>query len=105
MSIFSKRVKQLRKDNGWSQDEMAQRLGVTRSAIGNWEQGTREPTYEMLEAIADVFNCEMQYLIGEKPASDLSVDERYVIECMRSSKEYRERLMSYAKFLAKEVDL
>ena len=105
MSIFSKRVKQLRKDNGWSQDEMAQRLGVTRSAIGNWEQGTREPAYEMLEAIADTFNCEMQYLIGEKPASDLSIDERFVIESMRSSREFRERLLSYARYLVKEVKL
>lgn len=103
MSIFSKRVKQLRKDNGWSQDEMAQKLGVTRSAIGNWEQGTREPTYETLEAVADLFNCEMQYLIGEKPASDLSIDERFVIEYMRSSREFRERLLSYARYLVKEV--
>ena len=100
MSIFAKRVKQLRKDNGWSQEDFAKRLGVTRSAIGNWEQGTREPPYEMLEAIADVFNCEMQYLIGEKPASDLSLNERYIIECMRNIDGFERRIMDYARYIA-----
>ena len=105
MSIFSKRVTQLRKDRGWSQEELAQRMGVTRSAIGNWEQGTREPDYVTLERVADLFNCEMQYLIGEKPASDLSLDERYIIEYMRSDAQFKDRLMAYAKFLAKEGNL
>ena len=99
MSIFAKRLKQLRKDNGWSQDDLAQRLGITRSAVGNWEQGLREPPYEMLEAIADTFNCEMQYLIGEKPASDLSINERYIIENMRADAGFNDRIMEYARFL------
>lgn len=102
MTMFQKRVKQLRKDRGWSQDETAARLGVTRAAVGNWEQGIREPDYVTLEKIADVFNCEMQYLLGEKPASDLTIDERFIIENMRANAAFCEQIINYAKFLVKE---
>ena len=105
MSIFSKRIKQLRADRGWSQQEFANRMGVTRSAVGNWEQGLREPDYTTLERVADLFNCEMQYLIGERPASDLSLDERFIIEYMRTDDHFRECILSYAKFLVKEGNI
>lgn len=64
MSKFAIRIKELRTRNGWSQDTLAEKLGITRSAIGNYETGQREPDYETLETIADLFNCDMDYLTG-----------------------------------------
>ena len=99
MGIFANRVKALRKENGWTQDDFARRVGVSRSCIGNWEQGLREPEYESLEKIADMFNVDIEYLNGKKPGSDLTVDERYIVEVMRTDKSINDRLLSYAKFL------
>lgn len=62
-NIFPIRLRQLRELNGWTQEELAKRLGVSRSKIGNYEQGTREPGFEDLEAIADIFNCTIAFLI------------------------------------------
>ena len=63
MSVFQHRLRELRELHGWSQEQLAHKLGVSRSKIGNYEQGTREPGFEDLEAIADVFNCTMAFLL------------------------------------------
>lgn len=64
MANFSERLKALRTVIHMSQEELARRLGVTRSCIGNYEQGKRSPSVEDLEKIADFFNVDMDYLIG-----------------------------------------
>lgn len=63
MSVFQHRLRELRELHGWSQEQLAHKLGVSRSKIGNYEQGTREPGFEDLEAIADIFNCTIAFLI------------------------------------------
>ena len=64
MSKFSTVFKNLRINNGYTQQELANRLGVSRSAVGMYENGEREPDFETLEAIADFFNVDMDYLMG-----------------------------------------
>ena len=66
MASFEERLKSLRKSQGWSQDVLADKLGTTRSCIGNYEQGTRMPDIETLEQIADFFNVDMPYLLGRQ---------------------------------------
>lgn len=64
MKIYVERIKSLRKERGLSQDQLAAMLGVSRSAVGMYETGKREPDFEICEAIADIFNVDMDYLIG-----------------------------------------
>lgn len=64
MSKFSSVFKNLRVSSGHTQQELATKLGVSRSAIGMYENGEREPDFETLEAIADFFNVDMDYLMG-----------------------------------------
>ncbi len=64
MKIYAERIKSLRKERGLSQDQLAAMLGVSRSAVGMYETGKREPDFEICEAIADIFNVDMDYLIG-----------------------------------------
>ncbi len=64
MKIYAERIKNLRKERGLSQDQLAAMLGVSRSAVGMYETGKREPDFEICEAIADIFNVDMDYLIG-----------------------------------------
>lgn len=65
MIDFAFKLKSLRELRNWSQEELARRLKVSRSKIGNYEQGIREPGFEDLEAIADIFNCPVSYLIAD----------------------------------------
>lgn len=64
MGNFQNVFKQLRLASGLTQAEMAEKLGVSKSTISMYENGNREPDYEILERIADFFNVDTDYLLG-----------------------------------------
>ena len=47
-----------------TQTELAKKLGLTRSSLSMYELVEREPGFEILEAFADFFNVDMDYLLG-----------------------------------------
>lgn len=76
MANFNDMLKYLRVREKMSQAELADKLGVSKSTVGMYELGKREPDFETLEAIADLFNVDMNFLLG-KVGSELSPkDER-----------------------------
>lgn len=64
MSIFSERLKDCRKRFGFTQKELAQKLGIASSAVGMYEQGRREPDSTMLLKICSVLDTTTDYLLG-----------------------------------------
>lgn len=46
-----------------SKTEVAKYLGITSAAVGNYESGIREPSFETLDALADLFNVNVDYLL------------------------------------------
>lgn len=69
MGNFSSVFKTLRLKSGLTQQEMAEKLKISRSSIGMYENGEREPSFELLESIADFFNVDMNYLLGKSELS------------------------------------
>ena len=65
--MLGARIAALRRDAGWSQAELAGRLGVSASAVGMYEQGRREPSADTLVALADIFGVTTDYLLTGKP--------------------------------------
>ena len=65
MPSFADMLAYLRKRAGYSQTELADKLKISRSAIGMYESGKREPDFETLEALADTFNVNMDTLLGK----------------------------------------
>ena len=65
MATFSERIKLLRNQKGWSQQRMAEELGISKSSVNMYERGEREPGFETMEAIADMFNVDMNFLYGK----------------------------------------
>lgn len=64
MADFAKVFKQLRKERDLSQSMLADRLGLSKSAVNMYERGDRRPDFETLERIADFFNVDMNFLLG-----------------------------------------
>lgn len=62
---FAKRLIELRKSKGISQKELANYIDVSPSLVGMYEQGRRKPSFEILEAIADYFNINIDTLYGK----------------------------------------
>lgn len=98
MSKFSDTLVYLRKRAGFSQQELADKMEVSRSLVGMYESGQRMPSYEMLEALADIFNVNIDFLTGHEDSGEMS-------------KEFREKLANIietrdkADLVAAGVDL
>lgn len=59
-------IRKLRLEREWTQGELADRLGVSRSALGNYERELREPGIDLLIKLADTFNTTIDALVGRK---------------------------------------
>lgn len=81
------RVKELRKQAGLTQQELADQLGVIRKTISNWERGTNRISPEHTENLARFFQVSVGYLLGvssdRKVSSDLG---HYVAYRLKSEK-------------------
>ena len=64
MKIFSERLKDLRKEKGFTLKHVAELLNCPLTTYANYEQGVREPSLEMLSALCDVYDVTSDYLIG-----------------------------------------
>lgn len=85
---IGRRIQTMRKSHGLTQDEVAEQLGVTRSAVSFWEHGQREMSVEMVDALADVFNCRPSAIVDDEiPGED---DELWELrEAMRRNPDVR----------------
>lgn len=64
MEIFSKRLKELRKERKVSLRELAKAIGVSNSSLCRWENGTSQPLLDNIKAICDYFHVTPNYLMG-----------------------------------------
>lgn len=62
--MFAENLRILRERKEMTQQQLADALKISRSTIGMYEKGNREPDFETLELIADFFNVDMGRLIG-----------------------------------------
>lgn len=65
MNTFKNMLKFLREREGYSQSELAAKLGISKSTISMYEVGNRQPDFETEEAIADLFNVSLDFLRGK----------------------------------------
>ena len=109
---FKDIVRQLRKERGMTQQELADMIGLTKVTISQYETGKRKPSFEMIEALADVFHVDMNYLLGftdkiQKPAGDetdpvankymgVTLEEIELVEAWRHADEQTKRIVAYA---------
>lgn len=61
---FKQRLKELRTQEKLSQKELAQKTGLSFSAIGKWEAGLREPSGNVLIVLSLYFGVSTDYLLG-----------------------------------------
>ena len=64
MGNFQNIFPKLRTSSNLTQSAIAEKLGISRSTIGMYETGAREPDFETLEKIADFFNVDIDFLLG-----------------------------------------
>ena len=64
-------IRFLRKQAGYSQQQLAMKLGIKQASVSNWEAGKTLPDMKYLSKLMDIFNVPMDYLFSDEPRRDL----------------------------------
>lgn len=88
MATFSDRLKELRKEKGLTQKDLAKILYVNQSAVSKYELGTNLPENRFLVQLADYFNVSTDYLLGKSDNRNESINNstyekklKEILEC------------------------
>ncbi len=76
LMILADKIAQLRRQNGWSQEELAYQLNVSRQAVSKWESGSSIPELDKILNMSRLFNVSTDYLLKdelETPENTLTV--------------------------------
>ncbi|MBQ6231577.1 MAG: helix-turn-helix transcriptional regulator [Eubacterium sp.] len=88
---FADRLRDLRTNNRYSQEQLAEKLMVSRQAISKWETGESLPDIDKVMLISDFFGVSMDYLLKEKESvSEIQPDDnmdRAIIKFMASARQ------------------
>ena len=66
MTLFHKRLKDLRTENTMTRAQLAERLNISVRLVSYWENGERECNFDMLVKLAQIFDVSVDYLLGIK---------------------------------------
>ena len=65
-NVFPQRLKEIRIKRGLTQTELGEKVGVKQSTFTNWENGKREPNFEIVIKLADLLEVSVDWLFGRK---------------------------------------
>ena len=65
---FGEKLQELRKSRGWTQEQLASEIGVSRQALSKWESGSTVPDTENVIRLAVLFGVSTDYLLLDAPA-------------------------------------
>lgn len=77
--MLNENLKTLRKNKGYSQEQLAIRLNVVRQTVSKWEKGLSVPDAQMLMEIAEVFSVSVNELLGNDIEQETKTDTLEVI--------------------------
>ncbi len=64
--LIAERIKDLMKENGLNQVQLAYKIGVKQNTVSTWLSDKKEPCINSLWLLADFFNVSIDYLVGRK---------------------------------------
>lgn len=109
MATFASTLKDLRKQKGYTQPELAEKLGISRSAVSMYEQAKREPDLATLKRIAAFFDVDLDRLTGNEATATAPVemdDFTYALfnESQELTEENQQKLLEMARFFKSRQD-
>ena len=75
--LFNEKLKMLRKEKNLTQEELAEKLNVSRQAITKWENGDGTPDIENLKQVSVLFNTTIDELVKEEKNITTKIEEKY----------------------------
>lgn len=102
MGLFSKKhsigktIAELRKANGWTQVELAERINVSDKTISKWEKDNGAPSIEFLPILSEIFGVSIDYIVsGKEVEKEIVTISRLELACQKDNPKLLEGLLSY----------
>lgn len=100
--MFSQKLKDLRKQYGLTQSQLANKLGLGVSTIGMYESDIRKPSYTVIKKIADYFNVTIDYLISDDTNQDIEDTDELIAfakNIKKLSPKQKEQIKSFINYI------
>lgn len=104
--ILAEKIMNLRKKNGWSQEELAEQMNISRQSVSKWESGASIPDLDRIIAMSKLFGVSTDYLLKddeEQEVPGVAVDVYEAPECRSVSAEEADSFMKVARENSKKV--
>jgi len=88
--MLAKRLKYLREERNLTQKELAEKLGISPSAIGMYESDKRNPDTYMLNILANFFNVSVDYILGRTNVKKSILSDKDITVALHSEYDYDE---------------
>jgi transcriptional regulator with XRE-family HTH domain len=73
---LGEKLKKLRKEKGWSQQEVSSRLGVHQKHLSRYENNASKPSLDMLRKLGEIFNVSVDFLIDEGASAEPAIRDK-----------------------------
>lgn len=77
---FGDRIKLLREKHELTQEQLANKVGISRAALAKYEKNNREPDFKTMKQIAEFFDVSIDYLLGREQKSEIVIDIKEMLE-------------------------
>lgn len=94
-----KNLKNLRKAKDLTQSDVAKKIGVGRTTYTEYERGTNQPPIDKLIMLADIFECSVDDIIGNKKSTNPSEMEELANMILALPEEKRKQAIDFIRFL------
>lgn len=96
--LLAEKIRRMRERAGLTQEQLAEKLGVSRQVVTKWENGSGMPKIENLKALADYFHVTVDELIGRTDAAEDDPEGQYagIISELRQCSEHAVNLVDAA---------
>ena len=91
--IIGENLRKIRELSGFTQEQIAKSIGIERSAYSNYEGGTREVPYDILERISNMFGCEPFILFED----NIQADNEIMATDLKEIANFKDIVKSYLK--------
>ena len=102
--MLGKRIKELRRENGLTQEALGKLINVTKVSVCCYERGTRTPTLDTLQKLSDYFGKDINYFLGNDEYVVADSDVKYGRSMSREEIEFIEEIRKISKLYGKMIE-
>lgn len=96
---FGENLKLIRKSKNISQEELAEKLGVSRQSVSKWETGENYPSINNILCLCDIFKCKINELVHEDFSDINSLDEDIKMSVVKFKEQEQKRMKGLSKLI------